>query len=161
MKTVVLGQKGGASLALIKTARTEKNLQKWLDSAQLAIRNGEVSLSKAVEQAKKELATISENRAKLRQFGIQSVADYKPLRTLYEGSLKVLTLESLVADYAIKAKAKTAQLIDATDGQKEVIAKYFELKAQQEYQIVSQVRNVLEAVGETVKVKVFEEAVTE
>ena len=148
-KVVSLGNaKKITGITLIGQARKEKNLQKTLELWQVQTAKGEISLSKAVESAKKELERVSKNREEAKKLKITLHSDYKTLKAMYETNLQGLTLESLSSDYASKASDQIAKFTECNNEQKAAICAYFELKAKKEFQVVSHVRSFLELVGE-------------
>lgn len=135
-------------ISLVSIARKEKTSQQWLEKAQLAIAKGEITLSKAIETAKKELERVAKVRVELKKFNIPTVSDYKPLKAMYDANLSLVSLDNLTNDYAAEAKKKVERFIETNDKQKEIIAQYYNLKARKEFHVIELVRNFLILVGE-------------
>ena len=147
MRTIRLGDKkvSLARIALLGKARIEKNFQKKLESMQLAVLNGEVSLGKEAQKAQKELDAIKKIRLSLKSFQQMPISNFTALKALYDLSLKSITLESLASEYAIQAAEFKAKALEPlSDEQSTVVDRFYGIKARKDWGIISQVAAILD-----------------
>lgn len=137
-----------SSTDFVKAGRKEKGLQEWLDKAVLAISKGEVTLTNMIENGRKELSRLRLLKIELQEARLMPVSDYRPLAMLYERQLAGVTPETLSAKGKLDAEKKKGQFLgDLTEEQERVIDRYYEVRAILEFQIVAQIRRVLELQG--------------
>lgn len=140
-----IGQ-GLTTSKVVSAARTEKNFQIKLDSMQLAVARGEVTLSKEAESAKKELDRIKKVEADLKERGLAPISEYSMLQALYKGRISQIQkkdLDAIAVDKALKFMNRSFDPSKVTDKQKEVISAYFAIQAKKEWAIIDRVKSVL------------------
>lgn len=122
-------------------ARKEKNLQKWLDMAVVAIALGTIALGKLFESGKRELAAAKKLEAERKRLKLQGVSNYDALQKLYDTELKDISAEQLAEEFAAEADKKKMQFVftKPTPAQEAVIDRYYGLKAERTMEIIHQI----------------------
>jgi len=157
METKSLGGKIKATNGkLVGDARKEKNFQTWLEGAQVKVLKGQSVLNDAAYTALlTEVKRIMKNRTNLAQLQAEPASNFAALQLMADTTLKGVTREKLVIEAQVKAgKKKSIPVGGASDAQVQIIDKFYGMEAKEKYNIITNVRAILAAVGG--KVKEFE-----
>lgn len=134
---------------IVGSARKEKNVQIWLESAQVKVLAGDSVLNdKAYEALERELKRIVKNRTSIKELKSQPVSDFTELQLLADGELKTVTQEGLASEAQVKANRKKASILGgATKEQSVIIDRFYGMEAKEKWNIITQVRAVLALVN--------------
>lgn len=144
-KTIGKEDKSLGAISMVGAARKEKNFQIKLDRMQVAVATGDVQISRATMLADKEMANLRKTHSTLEGMKLKSVADFSALKAIYDESLKGITAEGLASEYAVKANAEKLKAFGTVNpAQIAVIDRYYAIKARKEWNVIAQVKRILD-----------------
>jgi hypothetical protein len=152
---VVSARMGRAVNKPDRDSKSERSFQTSIERMQLAIASGRFDQPKIVKRGQDALKRYNDTFQKLNDQlkkngkGEKPVSEYMTLKGLYERDLAHLTIETFVTQAELSAarmiaKSRAEKL---TDAQKEVIITFYDAQAHAAFNIVSEIRDLLESRG--------------
>lgn len=134
-----------SSLQVVGKAKKEMGLQNQLNRMQISISKGEWKPTPEAELAQKEIDRFNKQQAELRSQKLHSIADYSGLKALYESKLIGITKDSLADEMAARARKFAERSLNPLNKiQADVVARYYAIQAGKNWQVIAQVKALLD-----------------